>query len=101
MGDQLKVETEAVRSLAASLTGEADRIAGIDPSGQIDAAAAALPGSAVAASASRAGHPLLSSYREMAARLREMATTAEANARSYDTADHTFRRDLDATAGGR
>ncbi|ORJ93927.1 hypothetical protein A5N75_21625 [Prescottella equi] len=52
LGDQLKVETEAVRSLAASLTGEADRIAGIDPSGPIDAAAAALPGSAVAASAS-------------------------------------------------
>ncbi|RVW02838.1 type VII secretion target [Rhodococcus xishaensis] len=99
MGDQLGVDTEALRSLAASLTGEADRISGVDPSGRIDAAAAAMPGSSVGAAAARAGHPLLRSYRDAAERLREMATTAEANARSYDDADAAFRLNLDAMAG--
>ncbi|QKT12150.1 type VII secretion target [Rhodococcus sp. W8901] len=100
MGDPLGVNTEALRSLAASLTGEADRISGIDPSGPIDAATAAMPGSSVGAAAARAGHPLLRSYRDAAERLRQMAATAEANARVYDDADHAFRRALDTTAGG-
>ena len=98
LGDQLGVDTEALRSLAASLTGEADRISGIDPSGPIDGAAAAMPGSSVGAAAARAGGPLLRSYRDTAGRLREMAATAEANARAYDDADHVFRLDLDTTA---
>ena len=97
MGDQLGVDTEALRSLTASLTGEADRVAGIDPSGPIDAAAAAMPGASVAAAAARAGHPLLRSYRDTAERLREMAAIAEANARIYDDADHAFRLALDTT----
>lgn len=99
MGDQLGVDTEALRSLAASLTGEGDRISGIDPSGPIDAATAAMPGSSVAAAAARAGHPLLRSYHDTAERLREMAATAETNARVYDDTDATFRRDLAATGG--
>lgn len=99
LGDQLGVDTEALRSLAASLTGEADRISGIDPSGPIDAAAAAMPGSSVGAAAARAGHPLLRSYRGTAERLREVAATAETNARIYDDADHAFSLNLDTTAG--
>ncbi|RVW06158.1 UDP-glucose 4-epimerase [Rhodococcus spongiicola] len=99
MGDQLGVDTEALRSLAESLTGEADRISGVDPSGPIDAAAAAMPGSSVGAAAARSGHPLLRSYFDTAERLREMAATAEANARSYDDADQAFRLNLDAMAG--
>ncbi|PTR24215.1 excreted virulence factor EspC (type VII ESX diderm) [Rhodococcus sp. OK519] len=99
MGDQLGVDTEALRSLAASLTGEGDRISGIDPSRPIDAATAAMPGSSVGAAAARAGHPLLRSYRNTAERLRDMSANAEANARGYDETDDTFRRDLAATGG--
>lgn len=99
MGDQLSVDTEALRSLAASLTGEADRISGIDPSGAIDAATAAMPGSSVGAAAARAGRPLVQSYRDTAERLRNMSANAEANARVYDETDAAFRRDLAATGG--
>lgn len=98
LGDQLGVDTEALRSLAASLTGEADRISGIDPSGQLDAATA-MPGSSVGAAAARAGRPLLRSYRDTAERLRDMSANAEANARVYDETDAAFRRDLAATGG--
>ncbi|WP_197059902.1 type VII secretion target [Prescottella defluvii] len=96
MGDQLGVDTEALRSLAVSLTGEADRIAGIDPSGAIDAATAAMPGSSVGAAAARAGRPLLQSYRDIAERLRDMSANAETNARVYDDADHAFRLTLES-----
>ncbi|MGF7123082.1 hypothetical protein [Rhodococcus sp. BE178] len=99
MGDQLGVDTEALRSLAASLTVEADRISGIDPSGPIDAATAAMPGSSVGAAAARAGAPLLRSHRDTAERLRDMSANSEANARVYDETDATFRRDLAATGG--
>lgn len=101
LGDQLGVDIEVLRSLAASLTVEADRISSIDPSGTIDSAAAAMPGSSVAASAARAAHRLLRSYRDTAERLREMAATADTNARTYDGADQAFGLDLDTTAGAR
>ncbi|WP_181818740.1 type VII secretion target [Rhodococcus sp. AG1013] len=99
MGDQLGVDTEALRSLAASLTVEADRISGIDPSGPIDAAAGAMPGSSVGAAAARAGAPLLRSHRDTAERLRDMSANSEANAHVYDGAERAFRQQLDIKSG--
>jgi hypothetical protein len=99
VGEPLDVDTDALRSLAASLTSEADRISDVDPSTAITAATAAMQESSIAASAARAGHSLLLSYSATAERLRDMASTAEGNAREYDAADEAFRRNLDAPPG--
>jgi hypothetical protein len=99
VGEPLDVDTDALRSLAASLTSEADRISGVDPSTAITGAAAEMQGSSIAASAARAGDQLLLSYRATAERLRDMASTAESNAREYDAADEAFRRNLDSLPG--
>ncbi|WP_171018622.1 type VII secretion target [Rhodococcus sp. Q] len=99
MGEPLDVDTDALRSLAASLTSEADRISGVDPSTAINAVTVAMQGSSIAASAARAGHQLLLSYRATAERVRDMASTAESNAREYDAADEAFRRNLDSLPG--
>lgn len=99
VGEPLDVDTDALRSLAASLTSEADRISGVDPATAINAVTVAMQGSSIAASAARAGHQLLLSYRATAERVRDMASTAESNAREYDAADEAFRRNLDSLPG--
>lgn len=100
MGNEsLGVDVDALRSMAKALRGEADRIAEIDPVGPIDAAAGAMPASAIGAAAARAGVPLLKAYRDTAERLRDMSAYADSNSRDYDTADQNFRRQLDAKAG--
>ncbi|MFE3289932.1 UDP-glucose 4-epimerase [Rhodococcus sp. NPDC059234] len=98
MGEQLRVDTDALRSLAASLRGEADRIAGLDPAGPIDAALRAMPGSSVGSAAARAGAELTEAYRDTAERLRDMAAAAESNHRAYDAAEQSFRQQLDTRA---
>jgi hypothetical protein len=100
VGQQFDVDTGALRALAASLTGEADRIAGIDPSAGIEAAADGMPGSAVGAAAGRAGAPLLAAYRVRTDALREMAAAAQSSADGYADTDDSFRASLGVTGGG-
>lgn len=98
MGGHLRVDVDAVRLLAASTRGEADRIAGLDPTGPVDSAAAAVPGSSIGAAAARAGAPLLAAYRDTTERLRAVASAAESNAGDYAATEQSFRLTLDAAA---
>ncbi len=100
MGHPLDVDTDAIRAMGTSLNGEADRVTGLDPCAALDAAVSAMQGPAIGAAASRAGTPLLGSYRAHAAVLREMAATAQTSAHEFDDTDHNFRRRLDIAAGG-
>ncbi|MFD1810999.1 type VII secretion target [Rhodococcus gannanensis] len=100
MGQPFEVDTDALRALAASLNGEADRIAGVDPSAAIGAVAAGMPGSAVGAAAGRACTPLLDAYRVRTDALREMAAAARSSADGYADTDNAFRASLGVTGGG-
>lgn len=95
MGDMLRADLEALRSMAADLRGQADVIAGIDPIDLIAKVGRAMPNSAVGAAATGAAAPLSDAWHTMAARLHTLADTADHGVTTYESADQALETQLD------
>lgn len=95
MGNEiLQADAELLRALAEAVRDQSAVIAGIDVSGILADAAAAMPGSASGPAAARAGHPISAGYRATSEILASMADAAQSSANDYDAVEVAFRNRL-------
>ncbi|WP_446226080.1 hypothetical protein ACTWPB_14070 [Nocardia sp. IBHARD005] len=95
MGEILQADAAALRTMAASVRTEADKIGKPSPAEAIAAVATAMPNSAIGAAAARASEPIMSSLARMAAQLNSLADGATVSATSYEDMDAAFKAQLD------
>lgn len=86
--------------MAAKLSGRADAIAPLDPSGLGRYAADAMRATATGSAAAAMADPVKRAYATMAATLTDMSTTARAAANDYEATDEGFARVLDRYQAG-
>lgn len=97
MGNEvLQADAESLRALADAVRNQGAVIAGIDVSGILADAAAAMPDSASGPAAARAGDPITTGYRATSEMLTSMADAAQSSASSYDAVEVAFRNRLAA-----
>lgn len=90
----VQADTESLRALAEAVRDQSAVIAGIDVSGILADAAAAMPDSASGQAAAGAGAPIAAGYRATSEMLASMADTAQSSASSYDAVEVAFRNQL-------
>ena len=90
----LQADVESLRALAEAVREQGTAIAGIDVSGILAEAAAAMPDSASGPAAARAGDPITAGYRATSEMLTSMADAAQSSASSYDAVEDAFRSRL-------
>ncbi|MFD9678381.1 hypothetical protein ACFWAD_00800 [Rhodococcus sp. NPDC059969] len=97
MGNEvLQADVESLRVLANAARDQSAVIAGIDVSGILADAAAAMPDSASGLAAARAGDPITAGYRATSEMLTSMADAAQFSANDYEAVEVAFRNRLAA-----
>ncbi|GGK38587.1 hypothetical protein [Nocardia camponoti] len=95
MGEILRADAEALRTMAGAVRGEAGKIGKPSPAEAISAVAAGMPNSVIGAAAAGAGEPIMSSFLRMAAQLNSLADAATSSATSYEDMDAAFKAQLE------
>jgi hypothetical protein len=91
----LEVDPDTVRALATNLRSCADSVEAL-----VLPAPIAMPNSVVAVASAQARDAIVDAYRDMAARIRRMASAAAANAADYDATEQVFRDELQRYQAG-
>ncbi|UFS96937.1 hypothetical protein [Nocardia huaxiensis] len=100
MGDMLRADIEALRTLATGLRAQSGAINGIDPVDLIAQAGQAMPNSATGSAAVDVTAPLLTVLRRMADELNTLAATTDQGATTYEATDQALANQLDTYLHG-
>lgn len=92
MDTTLRVDADALRRLATTLSDDADQLHQLNPARPFETVAAALPVSKTGTATAAACDPVQRCYRRIADQVRAMSASAIANADSYSDTDEAFRR---------
>ncbi|NLU83031.1 hypothetical protein [Rhodococcus sp. HNM0569] len=95
MGDLLKADADALRTLAGTLSGVSDTIEGIAVTATVT-----MPGSPIAPATEQSTTAVLDAYRHIGASIRQMSTACDATASSYESVDSAFAGQLHSYESG-